>query len=245
MSEELLKNRIKELKKRSEERNIYTFTDFLNEESIYSSGATLGDVEFTCYGGADFAERKIVRFGKDCNGEEEFPLSVVYVMPRGKDFAQKVTHKDFLGAVISLGIERDAIGDIFTDGKSAYVVVKKTVKELVLKNLTSVGKNPVTCQEEKTIPQEFKPKTERVSLNVASLRLDCVLSKLYNLSREDAKDLFVKNRVFVFGKPILKDTYTPKELDVISVKGLGKFVFCKEEGISKKGRVKAWVLKYV
>ena len=114
--EELLYKRFIELSKKSE-NGYYLFSDFLglNEQSIFNEAKLkFGHSKYTLFGGANGCERIMVRFGdaEEFGYEEEFPIKIILAEPKAPKFADKLTHRDFLGAILNLGIERKAIGDI-------------------------------------------------------------------------------------------------------------------------------------
>ncbi len=237
MADEVFEKRIKELKSRSENRGIFTYSDFLSPTKQEVVCRLFRD-SFELYGGADFCERKIVRFGNlnEIAYEEPFPIAVIEISLRGEKFSRELTHRDFLGAITSLGIERDKIGDIFSDGKKAYVCLSETLSEYVIQNLQSVGRVPVDVRFANCVPSGYMPKREEKIINVASVRLDAVIARVCCVSREKVQDFFKEGRVSVCGKAIEKSFYELKPGDVISVKGFGKFVLKKTEGVSSKGR---------
>ncbi len=137
--------RIKELESRSFERGVFTFSDFLSPTSICEVTAVLKTGEYTLFGGVDYAERKMIRFGStdDLGYEEPFPIIVLKITLQGGKFASPITHRDVLGAVLNLGIERQKLGDIFVNGTFCYVIADKTVAKLIVKELISIGRNRV------------------------------------------------------------------------------------------------------
>lgn len=232
------KNRIKELACRSQDRGIFTFTDFLSPSSIADTTETVKGVSYTVFGGAHFVERKMIRFGnvEELGYEEDFPIVSLKISFTGGKFASPVSHRDVLGAIIGLGIERQKIGDIFLQEGCAYVFVCDTVSKLILSALGDVGRNKVSVEEISSIPCDLEPKTERVRFSVASNRADSIVCKVFNLSREDGKGLFQRELVLVNGKSVSNPSRPLKENDSVAVRGFGKFTFVKEDGVSKKNK---------
>ena len=239
MLSEERKKRILELEKRSFDRNIFTFTDFLSPSSLAGAKDIISLKSATFFGGCDFAERQMIRFGKieDLGYEEEFPISILKISVKGEKFATKITHRDVLGAIIGLGIERQKLGDMFVNEGVSYIIASETVSKLILEELKSVGRNAVTVEEVKSVPSGFEPKTKEVEFSVSSNRVDGVICKVYNLSRESALSLFPKGFVAINGKPCEVPSKTLKEGDVVTVRGEGKFTFLCENGFSKKGKL--------
>lgn len=240
---EELKKRITELAARAEERGYYIYTEFLSPSGICAAEELRLPVERFAFGGADFCERKMLRFGS-FGYDEPFPLSIIKISPAGEKFFKAMTHRDYLGALMSLGIERDRVGDVFTDGKTAYAVIASSLTEHVVSGLDRVGGNSVRCSVVSEIPLEYAPKAESVRVSVASLRLDALLSRVYGLSRDDGAELIRAGSVFVNGRLCESAGYTPKEGETITVRGYGKLQYCEINGTSSKGRLFVTVKRY-
>ncbi|MBQ7643206.1 MAG: hypothetical protein IJS67_04815, partial [Clostridia bacterium] len=203
MGEEFL-SRIKELYKRSSSRGIAVYTEFLNpveqDEVISLCGE---DAEF--FGGADFAERKIARIGFATKNSENPPISLLIAAQSSEKFAKSLTHRDYLGAILNLGIERKKIGDIFVGSACAYIVADEKIAEFLVENLTRVGSATVKTEYAESIPEEFAPKTEEKTLIVSSDRTDCLVGRAYNLSREKSAELCREKKVFSNGIAVAGD----------------------------------------
>lgn len=240
-----LNTRLTELRTRSRRRNEYTYTDFLTPSEISDATALYGD-EITFFGGVDFAERKIACFGcsKDFGYEYEPPITVLKISPFVARFIDELNHRDVLGSVLALGIERSKIGDIFIDGKEAYVVAYNTVSRLLLDELSRVGRVSVEIEEVNFVPDEFRPKTIEKTLSVASMRYDAIVGATFNISREKSAELFSVKRVSVNFKVVEDGSKRVKPGDVVSVRGFGKFVVGEEGGVSRKGKTFVNVFVY-
>ena len=240
-------NRIKELAKRSEDRNIFTFSDFLNPTSLAESIALLKPNEYSVFGGASFSERQMIRFGSptELGYEEPFPISVLKITARGGKFANPLGHRDVLGAVLNLGIERQKLGDIFINGNFSYVIADEKVAKLIVQELKTVGKNSVDVEVTDGVPEEFKPRLKTEEFSVASNRADALVSKVFNLSREEGSLPFAKGYVIINGKICQSPSKELSPKDVVAVRGLGKFIFDGEGGLSKKGKLYVTVSKFI
>lgn len=231
--------RIKELEARSRERCIFTFSDFMSPTSLYEVTASLRGGDFSVCGGAEFAERQMIRFGSEgeFGYEEPFPITVLEIALIGGKFASPITHRDVLGAVLNLGIERQKIGDIFVNGNLCYVIADSAVAQLILAELQSVGRNKVTVKEVDSVPSELAPKKKEIEFSVSSNRADAVLCKVFGLSREVGAELFERGLVAISGKPCGSPSKPLKEGDTVTVRGYGKMAFEGEGGTSKKGKL--------
>ena len=233
------KNRIKELIERSYQRGIFTYSDFLSPTSVAEIIEYFRGEEITAFGGVDYAERKILRFGNSENfySEKEFPITLIEIVLTGGKFATAITHRDVLGAILNLGIERQKLGDIFVNGNFAYVVAHSLVVPLILSELKKVGRNSVTVKVVDFFPEDVAPsKTER-EFTVSSNRIDGIICKVFNLSRESGVNLCKSGLVSVNGKIIEQAGRSLNISETVAVKGYGKFTFLGESGISKKGKL--------
>lgn len=242
----LFKNRITELAERSYSKGIYTFTDFLTLSEQSMCFDMMREISYAApsfFGGADFCERRILRFGsEDSLGyEQPYPIVVVAVSPAALEFAAKLTHRDFLGAVLNLGIDRSVIGDIAidTDMNTAYIFCLYGMSEYICENLKRVKHDNVTCSlidDLTSLPDGIEPKLLRKSLSVASERVDAVISAAYNISRGDSSDAVKAGLVYVNQKLSTSASDNLKEGDLVSVRGKGRFVYLGVNYVSRKGR---------
>ncbi len=235
MNEEWIK-RCNDLYSRSFTRGIYTFSDFVEEDKI--AQVPLKKDMFTTWGGAEITSRKMIRFGRkeDLGYEQDFPLTVLRFSPLSKKFASPLSHRDYLGAILNLGIERSKIGDIFSGENEGYVVCHEDVSDLICDSVDRVGKTSVKVERCNDVPTSFLPKKQEKELVVSSLRCDVVICKAYNLSRDDALEIFRENRVRINGNATTNNSYSLKNSDTVSVRGFGKFEFLGEVGVSGKGK---------
>lgn len=240
-------NRIKELYDRSLNRAIFTFSDFLSPSKKIEAENAVGKGNVSFFGGCDFAERAMARFGsaEELGYEEEYPIKLLKISVTSGKFSVEITHRDVLGAVLNLGIERDKIGDIFVGQNEAYLFAVDTIADFIANELTTVSKNPVKASFPDKIPEYFRPSTETIRASVASNRADAVISRVYGISREESLELFKNAVVAINGKIAEKGVKPLKSDDVVTVRGRGKFVFIGECGTSKKGKLYVEINKYV
>ena len=247
---ELLKKRFAELAAKSYNAGIFTFTDFLGlaEQSAFESmKRQLAGVKYTCFGGAEGAERVMLRFGDkgELGYEVPFPITALKILPRDKKFADKLTHRDFLGALLNLGIERNVLGDIVVIDNSAYLFCKDNISDYIASELTRVKRTEVKVTLAEELPQGELYRTEELTVQVSSERLDAVIARVFSLSREDAQSLFAKRLVFASGKEIDSPSYSPSQDEKVSVRGYGRFIYRGVKSLSKKGKLNITVNKYV
>lgn len=242
MENEFLK-RMEELALRAENRGVYSYSEFLSPTKLAEANQLSKITAVVAFGGAEFAERKVLRFG-DFGYDEEYPIKILFIKPVNKKFAKAVSHRDFLGALLNLGIERDRVGDIFVKDNEAYIPVSETLCDFICDSLERVGANTVECRAVDVIPAIFAPEQEELTVSVASVRLDAIISRVYNLSREEGAELFKEGRVFANGRQIDAPSFTPSIGDVITVRGYGKATYGGECGKSARGKLRIKVNRF-
>ena len=247
--EELLYKRFIELAGKSD-NGYYLFSDFLglNEQSVFNEAKLkFGRAKYQLYGGAEGCERVIVRFGdsEEIGYEESFPIRILLAEPKAPKFAEMLTHRDFLGAILNLGIERKLIGDIVIKDNCGYIFVKEDIADYIYSSLKRIKHTDVKCSLINSLPDADLFKTERIKIQISGERLDAVISKIYSVSREESLSLFKKKLVFVCGRLCENNSYNPKANDVVSVRGFGRFIYRGVAGTSRKGKLNAEIDIYV
>lgn len=236
-----LKKRFCELAEKSYRQNIYLFTSFLGlgEQACFHEAASqFRHVPCTLFGGDPACERLMVRFGniEQMGYEEEFPIACLQIRPSAPKFAEKLEHRDYLGALINLGLERSTMGDIFVGERAAYVYCQDSIAPFICENLTRVRHTTVHCEQVEQIDRDALPHLEDKVVNAASERLDVILAAVYNLSRSQCIELFRAGRVYVNGRLYENNSGQPKSGDIISLRGYGRFMYGGVEYETKKGR---------
>ena len=242
--EQLLYKRLIELSNRAYQNNIYTFSDFLSlsqQEILYQAtrDKSFAPVKYELFGGYENCERKMARFGSeaDFGYDLEYPIKCLKVEPLAKKFAKEYTHRDYLGSLMSLGIDRKKFGDIFVDGMDAYIYVDDSTADYLLQNFVSVGRNSVKCSFSE-LPESYKKSAlKEATIQVASPRADAVIAKVYNLSRKDTIPYFTEKKVSVNGHIVENNDKMLSAGDSVSVRGFGKFNLISEGGVSRKGKL--------
>ena len=247
---ELLKKRFKELYDKADRGGYFTFTDFLGLAEQSALAEVMGSLHrnaIKSYGGAIGAERVMVRFGNsdEIGYDLSFPILCVKIEPLSQKFADKLTHRDFLGALMNLGIERSTLGDVVIRDNVGYLFAKEEIAEFITGELTKVKRTDVKASITDSPPEGELYKTETKRIQVQSERLDAVIAKTYSLSRDDAQALLKRGLVFVNGRETDSCAYTPKVGDKISVRGHGRVIYCGFDSTSRKGKLNAIVEVYV
>lgn len=251
MSDELdlLKRRFKELYDKADRGGYFTFTDFLglSEQSAFNEVFPYPDQAITRSGGPEGAERIMIRFGSvdEIGYETPFPILCVKVEPLSAKYADKLTHRDFLGALLNLGIERCKLGDIIIRENVGYVFAEENIAKFITGELSRVKRTDISAEIADTLPEGELYKTESKRIQIQSERIDAVIAKTYLVSRDDAQALIKRGLVFVNGKEVSGAAYAPKENDKVSVRGHGRFIYRGFDSTSRKGKLNAIVEIYV
>lgn len=248
-TEELLKKRFTELAQKCYQKNQYTFTGFLglaDAACFYELEKELSYVPYTFWGGYEDAERVMLRFGsKELLGyEEEFPIVCLRADPVSAKFSDALTHRDYLGALMNLGIERDRLGDILLTENGGWIFCVNSMADFIIENLTKIKHTSVVCELAKEGPAQTERDICELKLQVASERIDGVVARVYHLSRSDAAELFRQKKVFVGGRLCENSSRLLKSGDVVSVRGYGKFEFSGDISVSKKGKLNVLIRSY-
>ena len=207
----------------------------------------LQGISYDFFGGAVGAERVIIRFGSEADAgySMPYPISVIKIEPRSAKYADKLTHRDFLGAILNLGIERDTLGDIVIIDNVGYVFALDSIANYLADGITKIKRTDVSAIIVTDIPDGELYRTERKNLQISGERLDAIIARVFSLSREDAQLLFKKRLVFADGRQIDSTSYTPKENEKISVRGYGRFIYIGKQSLSRKGKLNIAVELYV
>ncbi len=234
---EFLKKRFKEQSVRAERTGRTSYLGFLTgaEAGLIREMTECGEIRnASLYGGCPDAERCLVRFAGD-DGDEDWPIACILIRPRSEKYAEDLSHRDLLGALMSLGVEREVLGDVRIRDKKCWCFCRREMADVVL-SLDGVRHTPVRCEaaaDPGTVPPlEFT--TERI--HAAGERIDAVVSEVCRLSRAAAAELCRGEKVFVNGCVQTDPSKKLKEGDVFSVRGHGKFRYNGMKGVSKKGR---------
>ncbi len=232
--------RFEELYNRAYERGYNTFSSFLNLEEQSELKKTY--LPCTLFGGYEMAERVIAGFGEDLS-EDKFPIKCICAKPVMQKFADELSHRDFLGALMNLGIERKLIGDIIVENNQGYIFCVDRIADYICENLERVRHTTVKT-DLSDLPKLTQNDPEPIEIFAASKRLDVLICAIYNLSRNDASKLVASEKVFVNSKLITNASHTVNDNDIVSVRGWGRFVLVDEVKVTKKGRLVLEIKKY-
>lgn len=302
----MLRKRLADLSNRAYQRDIVTFSDFLNLNELHILHTTPKDMfpaRYASFGGYDLSERQMIAFlpdalyytqeeaylppkdksagdaglppkdesagdaglpsgysaskgsGRSSTGREatafrlppgyRYPIQAVVISPLNKKFAEELSHRDYLGSVMNLGVERSKFGDIIVMDKEAVVFLCEEIADYVTDNLTRIRHTAVQCTRRELADISYTPSYTELKGTVPSVRLDTVMSVAFPMSRSKLTAYITAGKVFVNGKLITSNGFRLEEGNLISVRGLGRISY---EGIlseTKKGRYYISVRKYI
>lgn len=243
MRDDIFLNKMRDVKRLCDKYRTAKFSDFLDcrEQELLKSNGICG----TLFGGYEGAERRILGVFPDWEEPQNslYPIDVIKFTPRYKS---NLSHRQYLGTILSLGIERDKTGDILTEPDCAYVFLSSDISEFVAQNIKKVAGCGVSaeCIDLKTVclPQK---KFEIISCIVASMRLDAVVSGILNKSRSDTKGIIISGRVSVNHFEVLKTDFCVKEGDLLSVRGFGRAEIFEIGTKTRSGKIHISYKKYI
>ena len=252
--------RTEDLIRRCEKQYTPQFTHFLTPEEqahIKMLASEHHEIFLVFYGGVANAERCMAGFfpcdifvypeSEDERRELEALFEIEYVEISGSGFVN-FSHRDVLGSLMSLGVKRETIGDIIVtdDSKNAYVAVLPGIAGYICTSLERVARDKVRvkCISSENVPEK-KQNFSDMSLTLASVRLDALVSGMLNRSRDKTKKLILSGLVSVNHSQVLNCDKEFSEGDVITVKGEGKFVVDAFLGLTAKNRYRVIVRKYL
>lgn len=247
--ERFLSAHISDLAVLSRKTGVPRFSRFLNEREmiIAQNAARTQNADPIYYGGYDGAARTVCGFFEGTYAEEIpredklilFPMHAVTFSFRTCD---KLTHRDFLGAILNTGLERSVLGDIQVAEDHAVVFCLETAEALI-GSLTKIGK--VGVKSEPGITKEIpKAKFETLDRTVSSLRLDRLVGACTNISGDRSASLIKSGQVSADFSVCLNVSSIIKENAVISIRGYGRFRLAKIVGETKKGKIHVIIERY-
>ncbi len=223
------------------------YTSFLDPRQLELAEAVLKKetgLSYIIYGGYPEAERNILYIFPAEHQPALPALKAVQVNWSGDK--SDLGHRDLLGAVLALGLQRDQVGDIvFTEENAAVIIVADDKAEYISSNLDQVGRLPVHCMV--IDPGQLAPAKDDgkdVKGTVASLRVDAVLSLGFGISRARVVRLVKGGVVRVNWRPINSPSIQLTEGDQVSLKGRGRLIITSVGDETRKGRIHLKLKKY-
>lgn len=231
-------------------RSVPGHTGFLSPQERVSVENLLnacGHPRHLFYGGFAGAERTVCAFLPDWQEEDvwldsDCPIRAV----RCTWSSGTLSHRDFLGSILGLGLDREKIGDLLVGDGECHILALEDVADFLVMNLDQAGR--VRLKTAAMDLADLKPpevKVKPIRDTVSSLRLDAVAASGFSLSRGKAADLIASGKFQLNHRECLKPDRPVAEGDVMSCRGLGKCVLKEVGGPSKKGRIMILLERYV
>ncbi|MBP0968653.1 MAG: hypothetical protein J5744_00750 [Oscillospiraceae bacterium] len=216
-----------------------THSHFLTPAEQYAvktAFANRADARIVFSGGVPGTDRNVAFFLPDWYGDDDPSAECIRAVRITAGFGAP-SHRDYLGAVLALGIKREWIGDILIDGSTAYLMCMDSVLDTVLLDLDHVSRFGVKREE---IPLSEVPppviRKKEVTFTAQSPRLDAVTGAMFGISRSAAARYISEGLVSLNYSVCTSADARISPGDTISLRGKGKGVLAEEGGISRKGR---------
>lgn len=223
------------------------FSAFLNEREVDIAIEMVRQYKFeNCYlyGGFDDAQRRIFGAFALENGscKKSFPIKAIAVnLPKDA----KITHRDVLGSLMSLGVKRECIGDILISDAKCDVFVQDSVAPYILQELKKIGGYGVRCSIETGVDFFRNDQFQHLRTTLKSARMDALVSDLANLAREKGAMLIKSERVRR-NHQLCKNGADPFFVgDIVTIRGYGRYVVDEIGNPTKKGRLPVICRKYI
>lgn len=240
-----------------QKKNSIETTDFLDMHQKTIAEKVLKSQKITnyiCYGGYSNAERVMVIIYpeklEDVFNNNQYDFNNIVRVIRvilPNEMKGKYSHRDYLGAVIKVGLKREKVGDIIVNLDGADLIVSKDISKYIVdsfKELTRFSKSDIYEESIQKL-NITEPKTDVLNIIIPSMRMDSIVSELIRTSRSKALEIINAERVFVNSEVITKNSKMLKENDMITVRGKGRFKIIKILNSTKKGNLVLEVEKYV
>ena len=235
MNNGALEARLEEKACRTQRSGLVSQSCFLTppEQELARRVAARYDVRVAFFGGYDGAERQLACF----YDEEAREPELTWICATWDERYGACTHRDLLGSVMALGMDRERYGDFIVSGNRCDMVMLPEAAVTVLSGLSEAGRVPLHLTELEQAPEIAEPEGTHVRDTVASARLDAILSAAMNLSRTGAADLIRQRRVKVNHMETEKGDRVMKAGDIVSVRGYGRIRVDTIGEPTRKGRL--------
>lgn len=197
------------------------------------------------FGGYEEAERTLFVALPEYFEDEDAKDEIALLVATGRNITE-MSHRDFLGSLMGLGIKREMVGDILLFEDKCLIFVKREIADYIIGNLEKIGRNGIKIEKAELGDFEIPPKrTEEIGGTVAGVRLDCVLSVALKTSRSKTVEYIASGKVTVNWEETENVSKMLSEGDILSVKGKGRYKLSKIGDLTKKGRYSIVVERYI
>jgi RNA-binding protein YlmH len=240
--------RMTEYLDRCDKKQQRVFTDFLHPlqaKIACEMARSYNAVSLSLHGGFEDCERRMAVLFPEWDHVEpqEFPIVILKMTDRG--WGRALSHRDFLGALLGLGIKREKVGDLLVRDRDCFAAVHRDIAGFVEANLERAGRSSIIVQRVAGEDLHIEPKYCEMRITVASPRLDGVVAAVFGLSRAKSAGLINSEKVKVNWEVETRTDTALQEGDIVSVTGKGKFKVEGSPGVTKKGRSVMVIKKYI
>lgn len=227
-----------------EKKGISYCSDFLLPNEIkycIDSVNSFADIEYEIIPSEDFTERNCILLkGRENPTADDY---IDYISC--KNPSNEISHRDVLGSILGLGINRSKVGDILFIDDEIFIIVRNSLTNYILQNLLTISKYNVSFNIVDKIDFNNISRDEKVfSAIVSSLRYDVIIAEITNYSRNKASLLIKSGKVKINHEIVNKMHLDICEGDLISIRGFGRFKYIENSGLTRKNKYKIKYLKY-
>lgn len=231
----------------SERRYMQKTVGFLNPRQRYLIEKEIfvpETLQTTFYGGYEEAERTLFVCCPQYE-EMDFTKAVAVLLITGRDI-MSLSHRDYLGSLLGLGITRENIGDIVVEEERAIIFVRREMCGFILQNLTKVGRHGIQITETALQDVKVRPRPlEEIRTTVSSLRLDCIVAAAIRVSRAKAAEMVEAELVSLNFAVCSRVSVQVAEGDLLSVRGYGRMKLASVGGLTRKNRQGIVIERYL
>lgn len=217
-------------------------TEFLNPYETKNAIGILNsnsDLKYRVDGGYKESERSMIFIYPFYMDYNDIDNTLRFLQIEGNFKFRSISHKDYLGALMNLGIKREKVGDIIIHDNFCQLIVSNDICDFIMMNMDKVSKNSVTIKEISRDEIHYNPPNyKEMSFTVSSDRADCIISGLYNISRQDSLKYINGEKVHVNYEKINSPSRVIESETLISVRGRGRAIISQVGELTKKGKIK-------
>lgn len=222
------------------------FLDPLRQQLAEALAAHVPEVEYLMSGGYPQAERQRLVIFPEFLTVEDVDDQIDCLVVEGNFRFQKVTHRDYLGSILGLGLKREKIGDIIVLEEGAQLLADRDVADYLVLNLTKIHRVPVQVRiilrNELVLPEG---QTREIKATVASLRIDAIAAAGFSTSRSQMVREITAEKLKLNWQPVPDPSFPVREGDILSLRGRGRVEVTQIGGNTKKGRISLVLNKYL
>lgn len=219
----------------------YEAMGFLNELEVSVAHNYLNNlnVQHWFYGGYPSASRMYLFFDEISSDVQ--CIDTLLITLKGE---HHLSHRDFLGSLMGLGITRECVGDILVLDSGAVVFVRREISRYIKDNLVSVGRFSAEVDYYSGDTNLLANEVCELEVLVTSLRVDNFVTSVCKCSRQGAAEMISADKVFLNYSCVNKPSKVLSQGDTLSIRGFGKFKIGTVLRKTKSDRLVLSVLQY-